>query len=74
MSKFEHHIPWLPKSHTCIDTFEDISNFHMFQEYKQEIDSGKQHVSKSIELLFVYLFEVVFHLDIYLDVTASENA
>lgn len=74
MSKYKHKVEWLPKEHEMIDGYEDISSYHMFQEYRDLIDSGEQHVNKYIELLFTYLYEVVFHLDIYLDVTATEAA
>jgi len=74
MAQYEHKIEWLPQTHTVIDGYEDISNYWMFLEYKELIESGEQHVSEDIHQLFVYLYNTVFHLDIYLDVTATEKA
>lgn len=74
MAQYEHKIEWLPQTHTVIDGYEDISNYWMFVEYKELIESGQQHVSEDIHQLFVYLYNTVFDLDIYLDVTATEKA
>lgn len=71
---FEHKIEWFNKPHTCIDGYDEMRNYWMFQDYIKLIESGKQHVSNDIELLFDYLLDIVLKQDVYLDVTMTENA
>lgn len=72
MSKFKHKIPWLKKEHECVDG-EDIANFWMLKDYRELVESGQQLVSANIHLLFAYI-DIVLKMDVYLDVTMTEDA
>lgn len=67
-------IPWFREQHETIEGHDNIWNYWMFKEYYDLVQSGEQAVSKDIHLLFKYLVDIVLHLDIYLDVTLTENA
>lgn len=73
MGTFQHKIPWFKKEHDCIEG-NDVVNFWMYSDYKELIESGQQLVSDDIHDLFTYLEERVFTLDVYMDVTLTENA
>lgn len=74
MLTYEHKIPWFSKSHTVTETESDFINYWMYADYKELVESGQQQVSEDIHKLFDYLEQRVFKMDIYLDITLTEQA